>query len=434
MGFWSSVGSFVSSAVSSVARTVSSAASSVYNTAKNIAGKAIDWIADKAEGFVDGVKKVWSAVKPYVEHIRTAIRAAALVVPIPWLKGALLMLDTGLGALTAFENSPIAKKVRDAIDWAIKLAKRWKWEKELDQQHRRDRLEVQELTEAKQHQENLRFAEREIVDESQRHQLELAAAINDYEIANTELANTIEKGVNEYDHYLRLRAVQKLLKLIDGKFRSAKTVDELSADDLFLVRIASDLIKDNPELKTEAAQRLDRILTSVYGKALQPFIFEELTAAWGKRVKALGTEWAEKNKSYAKDSMLYKRLEIAKKVQGELSVEEALQLDILKMELPKQKQLLDGLATKQRDLDRYVGATEGFLQLLEKSEEQIEKEDRSYLLDEGATVGKLLIECAQNDTPFSNLSEEDRELLTDYSNIFKEESKTRTKTLLEVTV
>lgn len=430
MGFWSSVGSFVSSAVSSVARTVSSAASSVYNTAKNIAGKAIGWIADKAEGFVDGVKKVWSAVKPYVNEIHLALRAAAKIIPIPWLSGAFLLLDTGLMALTAFENSPIAKLVNNAINWSIKLAKRWK-EKELS---KKDILTKEEVEQAKIHQKNLRFAEREIVDESQRHQLELASAINDYEIANTELANTIERGVNEYDHYLRLRAVQKLLKIIDGKFRSAKTVDELSADDLFLVRIASDLIKDNPELKTEAAQRLDRVLTSVYGKALQPFIFEELTAAWGKRVKTLSTEWEEKNKIYAKDSMLYKRLEIAKKVQGELSAEEALQLDICKIELPKQKQLLDDLATKQRDLDRYVGATEGFLQLLEKSEEQIEKEDRSYLLDEGATVGKLLIECAQKDTPFSSLAKEDKELLTDYANIFKEESKIRTKTLLEVTV
>ena len=73
MGFWSSVGSFVGSAARSVGRAVSSA----YNTAKEYAGKAIGWMAEKAEGFVNGVKKVWQTVKPYVEIVRAGLRAAA---------------------------------------------------------------------------------------------------------------------------------------------------------------------------------------------------------------------------------------------------------------------------------------------------------------------------------------------------------------------
>ena len=109
MGFWSSVGNFcssVGSAVSSAVSTVSRGVSQVYNTAKDMAGQAVGWIAEKAGNFVDGVKKAWETVKPYVEHIRGALKAAATATAItfPWLSGALLLLDTGLGALTKFEN------------------------------------------------------------------------------------------------------------------------------------------------------------------------------------------------------------------------------------------------------------------------------------------------------------------------------------------
>lgn len=58
--------SFIGGVCSSVASRVGSAISSAWSAAKDVAGKAIGWMAEKAEGFVDGVKKVWQAVKPYV--------------------------------------------------------------------------------------------------------------------------------------------------------------------------------------------------------------------------------------------------------------------------------------------------------------------------------------------------------------------------------
>ncbi len=70
MGFWSSV--------VSAARSVGRAVSSAFNTAKEYAGKAIGWMAEKAEGFVNGVKQVWKTVKPYVEIVRAGLRAAAV--------------------------------------------------------------------------------------------------------------------------------------------------------------------------------------------------------------------------------------------------------------------------------------------------------------------------------------------------------------------
>jgi hypothetical protein len=431
MGFWSSVGSFISSAASTVSRVASSA----WETAKEYAGKAVGWMAEKAENFVDGVKNAWNAVKPYVDTIRTVLQNAAKTVPIPWLSAALTMLDKGLGALTAFENSPIAKKIDEAIKWAIKLAQRWqksKQEQKKENEQESDRLSAEELELAKRHQENLRFAEREVVPDAQRHQLELASAINDFEIAKSDLSNAIDAAPTDFEHYLRLRATQKLLNMADKKFRAAESVDDLSADDLFLVRIASDLIKAKPELSQEAAVRLDRLLTERYGRKLTPFVFEELIASWAKRAEALGGQWDVANRNLAKDGMLLKRLVLAKEIQHELSPEEAEELKKLETEVPVKKQALDDLATCQRDIERYVGAAEGFLQLLEKSPEQIEQEDRGYLIEEGAHVGKLLIECAEHNKPFRELNPDDQSLVTDYANIFKKESRERMKTVLEM--
>lgn len=440
MGFWSSVGSMFSSvasgigsAVSSVASGIASVGSAVFNGAKEMAGRAIGWMAEKAEVFVDGVKKVWGAVKPYVQEIRGALRAAAAVVPIPWVKAALIGLEQGLGALTAFENSPIAKKINAAIQWSINLAKRWRSGRQI-QEEREERLSDAELEEARRHQENMRFAEREVVSPEHRHELELAAAINDYEIAKADLGRALDAEPENFEHYLRLRATQKLLQMSDKKFRLAKSVDELSADDLFLVRIASDLVKPNPELSSEAAARLDRVLSEKYGKKLTPFVFEELIASWSVRAKELQEQWSVANRDYAKDTMLLKRLQLARNVQNELSAEEAEELTRLEASVPTSKTRLDGLATRQRDIERYVGAAEGFLQLLEKTEEQIEQEDRSYLIEDGAQVGKLLVECAESDKPFSSLSQDDQALIIDYSNIFQNEAKDRMQKVLEVTL
>ena len=439
MGWFSSACSWVSSAVSSVASAVSSGASAVYNTAKNMAGKAVEWMAEKAENFVDGVKKTWETIKPYVTQIRAALKvAAAATAAIPWLSGALLALDKGLGALTAFENSPIAKKINQAIEWSIKLAKRWqsrKKEKENnnEMQQEREPLNDIELEQARKYQADLRFAEREVVTPELQHQLELAAVFNDFEIASADLEKTIQSSPENFEHYLRLRATQKLLAMTEKKFHRAKTVDDISADDIFLVRVASDLIKSNPELSNNAALRLDRVLINIHGKKLLPFVFEELIASWANRAKFLDKQWSSENVTLSKDTTLYKYLLGAQEIQSELSTEEMQQLTALEAILPKQKEALTSLATRQRDMERYVGAAEGLLQVLEKSPEQIEAEDRTYLLEEGAHIGKILIDCAQTDTPFNQLDKEDQSLLTDYANIFKNESKTRMKSLLEVT-
>lgn len=441
MGFWSSVGSAFSSAVSSVGSAIYRGASAVYNTAREVAGKAIGWMAEKAEGFVESAKKVWQTVKPYVKKAQEMLKAAAAVAPHPWLRSALLALDAGITALTAFENSPIAKKVDDAIKWGIEIAKRWQASrqtspstKKQESTKQEDVLTDEELAIAENHQATFRTMENEIDDDRTREACGLAASINDFQIARTRLAKALEADPTDFEHYLRLRATQKLLNMAEKAFTTAKTIDDIGADKLFLVRIATDLVKETPELSMGAAKRLDRVLQSHYGQSLAPFVFEEMVGSWGALAKDLESQWSKMNEKRARMNVALKALKLNKELQGELAPDEEAELVRLQNEVPSVGAKLQQLDQQRNDTARYVGAIEGFLQLLEKSEEEIKEQGHAYLLKDGDKVGKILMRCAQEGLAFKDLEIDEQELVTDYANIFSAEADVRMKRVLEVSV
>ena len=122
MGFWSSIGSAVSSAarsvgsaVSAVGRGVASVASKAWDIAKSAASSAVDWLADEAENFVGKVKDIWKTAKPWVEKLAPYISKGIALLPFPWAAGVALAVEKGIQALLALENSPILKKVEQAI-------------------------------------------------------------------------------------------------------------------------------------------------------------------------------------------------------------------------------------------------------------------------------------------------------------------------------
>ena len=63
----------------------------------------------------------------------------------------------------------------------------------------------------------------------------------------------------------------------------------------------------------------------------------------------------------------------------------------------------------------------------------MEQEDRSYVIEEGAAVGQIIVEVADKNTPFSQLKSEDQSLITDFANIFRKEAQKRMESVLEMT-
>lgn len=421
MGFWNSVGSAFSSTVRSVSSAVSSVASKVWDTAKSAARKAVDWMADEAENFVGKVKDVWATVKPHVVKFAPIVANAIKLIPHPWAQAAAVAIEKGLQALLALENSPILKKIEQAIIWASKAAR-----------HFRDMyMTPKDVVEAEQRQQDLQEAMDVLKTEEQCQSIRFAVVINDYVLVQTRIQEILEKDmVKDFSHYLRLRATQKLLRAAERTLNTARTLDEITADDSFLLRVGADLLAENPNLTDTDTEKLDSIIKRRFsGKSLIPFVFEELICAWETKLQNMEAKWNQINKEVATLKRQITELEVKMEVESLTANEEA-QLVDFKNDAKNTAYKLTQQADENRAMQSYVHAAEGFLQVLEKTAEQFEEEGRDYIVDDVAIVGRLLVECAQHGKQWNELTEEEQNLITDYANIFAEDSKNRMQELV----
>jgi len=417
--------SWVSSKVSSAVDSVSSFASSAWDKAKEVAGSTLDWMADKAEGFVGKVKEVWTKVKPFIEKVvRPGLKIAAEwsaknLPTFPWVSSALTSFDKALEVLLAWDQSEMAKKVDAAIKWAIQKARdlRNTW------------LSEAEMAEAEEHEENLRKARDDVRGDAAK-ALDLARLITSYAQLATRIKDVLENNaIADFQHYLRLRAAQKLLEDTEQRLVEAMDIHSITADDLFLTEVAAELLKPRPQLSGEQTERLDSIVLQRFGKKLIPFVFEELIMAWGVNLKAQEEEWKQLSDGVSEQKMQLRRLEVGQRL-AELTVEEAAQLAALQAELPKLAAQMEYKRKRTNEMRNYVFAGEGFLQMLEKTEEDFAGEE--YLIEDSATAGMLIIDCAQGEKTWEDLSEEQRCLIVDFANIFEEASRARAERLVEV--
>lgn len=422
MGFFSELWDGVKSAASAVV----DAGKAVVRKAKEVAGKALDWMADKAEKFVGTVKEIWQKTKPFIEKVirpgvQFAAKWAAVNLPtFPWVSGALTAFDKALGALVIWDQTGMAKKVDAAIKWAISKARDLRniW------------LDAAELIEAEQHEDILREARGQTRGEAAQG-IDIALLITSYAQLASRIKDVLENNnITDFEHYLRLRAAQKLLGNTEQCLTEAQDISAIDHDDLFLTEIASELLKAQPQISNVETQRLDEIILRRFGKKLIPFVLEELVIAWGVNLNSLDTEWKKLSENLSKKKVEMRRLETSQRL-AELSAEENAQLVNLKIELPKLNAEMEQKRKRTHEMRNYVFAAEGFLQMLEKEpEEFIGKE---YMLEDSATVGMLIIDCAQHGKTWEQLSEEEQSLVIDFANIFEEASRARAAQLVEVT-
>jgi len=251
---------------------------------------------------------------------------------------------------------------------------------------------------------------------------------------NTAIVNIMDaNSIRDFEHYLRLRATQKLLNSVEQTLSTAQSIDDISADEIFMLEVGAKLLASDPTLSDQDTLHLDNIILKRFNKKLIPFVFEEMIIAWGKNLSEIEDEWTNLNREIAKDKVLKSRLEIAKKISELSKDEEVILLDLLTT-LPIRLQKLETLEKQDREMRNYVYAAEGFLQFLEKTEEQLIEDEQDYLIDYCSSVGKIIIDCAQYGKKWESLNEEERGLIIDFANIFEEASKARAKQLVEVEV
>ncbi|WP_277456336.1 hypothetical protein [Pectobacterium punjabense] len=413
--------SWVSNTVSSVASTVGR----VWDGVKETAAKTISWMAEKAETFVGNVKSVWEKVKPFISNVirpivQNAAKLAAKVLPqFPWIGGALQALDKALGLLVEWDKSELAKRISKAIEWAIKKAKQLK---DLF-------LTQEEMNEAREHEEALREARSQMRGEAAS-AVDLASLITLYAQLSTKIKDVLENiQINDFEHYLRLRASQKLLKDTEQHLTRAQDINAITDDDLFLIETGNELLNPNPQLSDEATQRLDRVVMTRFGKKLIPFVFEEMIMAWGYNLQDMENEWKSLNGDLSKEQVLLRRLQIGQRL-NDLQEEEVGMLSELEARLPEQQAKMEAKRKHTNEMRNYVFAAEGFLQMLEKEPEAFEGQE--YLMEDSSAVGMVIIECAQFGKRWEELDSEQQSLIIDFANIFEKASRERASKLVEV--
>lgn len=405
---------------------VGSAISSAYHKTKAVVSKAVGWMAEKAEGFVGSVTQMWSRIKPYLGYARKFLKVVGKRTPWPWLTLAFQGIDKALAWLEKVDKHSFVSKVNDALNWLIEKCKN------IHAENKEKNL----LEEARRHGEILHSAEGKLFGTGDDfYNISAMALLNDYFIARDEVFHAVESDdLQDFEHFLRLRAVQKLLAYHESCLEQLKDTTEIDEDMRFLVFAANQLIKKDALFSDEDTLRLDKLTTKKFGKPIIPFIFEEMIVAWEKNRQVLEGEWESENKLLAKDKLFRNRLLRAQKYE-ELSSDESEMLKLLTNSIPQNEKKLDVLQDNLFARRCYVNAAEGFLQMLEKDEQSLIDEGREYLLEQGAEVGRLLIDCSQNNREWNSLSAQEQSLINDFSNIFSEDSQARTSlALVEVTV
>jgi hypothetical protein len=423
MGWISNFVSSVKSGISSVVSGISSGISAVVSKGKELAGKVIGFMADEAEALVGKVKQVWKTVKPYLATASLLVKTAAkATMAYPFVSKSLTVLGKVLDALVAFDQSKLAERLDAAISWAIHAARDLK-----------ERMTDAEMAEAEKHKRAVDEAAGK-TDAEHRHSVEVVGFLIESMQMRRRIDDMLEAdSIPDFEHYLRLRAAQKLLENAEETLRAAQSIDSITSDDIFLAKVVSDLLADTPTLTEADAHRLNTIVESRFGKPLQPFVFEEMIIAWVGEHQALEAQQKKREAAFIELDIEVTRMARRNK-SGRLSEPEVATLD-------EKRRALDTLANEVKEQRArnaeskvFLQAAEGFLQIMEKDEATIEREDLVYVAQRSAQVGEIIIECLQKHRPWADLSEEEQSLVVAFSNIFEAASRARAAQLIEVSV
>ncbi|MFB6348336.1 hypothetical protein ACFBZI_02580 [Moraxella sp. ZJ142] len=427
MGFFSSLCDGVKSVASATWEGVKSAASSVWEGAKKVARAVVDTAVESGGKIVGAVKTVYNAVKPYLKPAAEAIKTAATAASVyfPWAKTVGDAFAKGLEWLHTAGDNDVVKKISEAIEWALKNLRTVK----------ESFFNEKEEEEAIKRQRDLNKAMSLMKTEEQRLSIRFAQLINEYILVKTRIKDALDSfetsNSNNFEHYLRLRATQKLLKITERHLSKAQELSEISDDDVFLIEMGNKLLEKKPYLTSDEGMRLDRLIQHrCNGKTLLPFVFEELIFSWNVRLNDMEEKWDNLNAKIAKLKHALRQLQVKQKIEG-LSQNETIRLNDLTNEVQNLSALLEDQEAQNRAMQNYVYASEGFLQVLEKTEEQWIDEDREWVLEESSEVGMLLIDCVENNHPWGSLTKEQQSLISDFANVFAKDSQRRTEETID---
>lgn len=417
MGFFSWLGGCVSSAasfVSSAISTVASGVGRVVTKVVGVAGKVLSTVASVGGKVIKAVKAVWPVVKPWVAKFSVLLNGIPYVGPF---------LAKAAQVLLALNKSPILKKVGEIAESVLPKAKA------LGQVL----TKVSDIRKAREEQKYLEAAEVEMQNDEQRSALRLTEFINKFMIVNSTIAKMIEEDkVTNLEDYLRIRADARILEKMKDKLHNIKSIDEISADDMFVLDF-TDNITHEIDVSEEEADRFSDLIEKMFGKSVLAIVFDEMIKQWAGD---LGVDLANKEKAWETFNKTKTTIERCERLEeaGDATAEDLAEMKTLKQKIPGlEKKYLDLVKAIEHRQD-YIDAAEGMLRVYEGDESlsEVVGEDIDVIKDNVEDVGLLVIDCMNRGKQWEELDEEEKGLIRDFSNIFRKSAQKRGEEIANV--
>ncbi len=396
--------SFLGSVVSAAANVVKTAFTAVVEVAK----KAINWIADRGPVIWEGIRTIWNITKKVIKPVLIVL---SKTLPFPILRAIAKILVIAIEILERLLDTATAEKIRKAIQWCIDAAAKLR-NLILSEGERREAVERREL---------FQKAMISLQDhDEERRAIAVAKLINEFVLLQNEINDYLSDQIEitDYDHYLRIRATHKLIDLTEQKLKQDINLVEITDDDMFILEMGNRLVSEVVRASDEELERLDEIIYNMSGKKLLPFVFEELLLGWTKLTEENEREWEMTNNALAKAVIELRNAENTLLYGGQPVID----IPSHKRLIDELTQKLDAIARIKNDRWMMIDAAEGFLEILENNEKVAGK---TYLLNRGEKVGRIIIGIMEMNHPMEELAESDRMLLIDFAHIFSEERKRR---------
>lgn len=404
--FCDSVISGLSSAASAVGRVVTKVAS--------VAGKVLSTVASVGEKVIKTVKAVWPVVKPWVAKFSVLLNGIPYVGPY---------LAKAAQVLLALDKSPILKKIGEIAEKVLPKAKVLgqalsKWA---------------DIRKAREEQEDLEEAEAEMENDEQRSALRLTEFINKFVIVNSTIAKLIETDkVADLESYLRIRADARILERMKDKLNNIKSIEDVSADDLFVLNF-TDKITTEKEVTDEEADRFSNLVEKMFGKPIIAIVFDEMIKQWEADLQMDRARKEDAFDVFNKAQTTYNRCVRLEKA-GDATEEDLTEMRQLKEKLPKLEVIHSDLQKAIGHRQDYIEAAEGMLRVYEGDDSlaEIVGDAIDVIKDNVEEVGMVIIDCMNRGKQWEELSEDEKALIMDFSNIFRKAAKMRAKEVVEV--
>ena len=146
--------------------------------------------------------------------------------------------------------------------------------------------------------------------------------------------------------------------------------------------------------------------------------------AWSARLESMEAKWERTRNEVASLKRQQQELKTRSSIEDLTSEEEA-QLGSLSGQVLSRVQEMKRQEEENRAMNNYINAAEGFLQTLEKEASHWEESGQEWVLEEVSEVGMIIIDCAQNNKAWYELTDDQQSLIQDYANIFAEDARKR---------